>query len=157
MKRHLSASILIACICLPLSASGQTVVPSEPGGSTSNWLQNWNELGGGTGATTLEGGFALPSAGNAIINGSRTLQVDSVINTAANTVLINNTNGGGGTADLEINGGGSLAAETVIVSTNDDAGTLAVQGGTLNVGGGGVQARVNGTVDITSGLSLIHI
>ena len=152
MKRHLwavKAVTLIACICLPLSASGQTVVPPLQG--TSNWLQNWNELGGGTGATTLEGGFALPSAGNAIINGNRILQVDSVINTAADTVLINNTSGGGGTADLEINGGGSLTVEELFVSRGDDAGTLTVQGGTLNVGGGGLVNQTNGTVAVSSG------
>ena len=158
MKRHLwavKAVTLIACICLPLSASGQTLVPTAGPNTTTNYLQNFVQPGPNptNDGTELESGFNLPgpNSGNTIINGSRTLFVDSVINTAANTLLINNTSGGGGTADLEIRAGGSLGLNSVLVSAGDDAGTLAVQGGTLNVGGGGVEARANGTVDITSG------
>ena len=154
MKRHLwtsLASALTICIGLPVCASGQTVVPSANGGLTSKWLQDWNQLGGGTDALTLESGFFLPSGGNAIINGNRILQVDSVINTAADTVLINNTNGGAGTAALEINGSGSLSADRIIVSSSADAGTLTVQGGTLNAGNSGLVNQINGTVAVSSG------
>ena len=155
MKRHLwtpLASALTICIGLPVCASGQTVVPPLQG--TSNYVQNWNQLGDDTDALTVENGFTLPSAGNAIINGNRTIQVDSVINTIAGNVFINNSNNGvpdAPTGTLEINTGGSLSTGTVIVSVNDDAGTLAVQGGTLNAGGNGVEVRENGTVSITSG------
>ena len=142
---------LFALVGLSLSnlASGQAVLPSSPGNATANWLQDW------TGGTGVEGAFTmLPQQGDgiAIINQGRTIQVDSVVTTLAPPLVIQNTNEGPfPTAFLEINTGGSITIEQVTVSQNTDAGMLTVNGGTLNVGIGGLIVKENGTVNVTSG------
>ncbi len=130
-------------------ASGQVVTPTSVGNSTANWLQDW------TGGTGVEGAFTmLPQAGDGtvIINQARIIQVDSVVTTAAPVVVIQNTiEGAFPTAFLEINTGGSITMEQIFVSQNVDAGMLTIQGGTLNVGSGGLYVEENGVVNVTSG------
>ena len=145
--RRLAQASALALICGTSHAA--TVTISGGANTTSNWDQNWNN------ATVASAGSGnlLPAASvpdTAIINQNRTVQVDSVIDVVAGNVNINNTNGGTfNDVNLEINSGGSLSTGTLVVSANDDAGHLKVQGGALT--SSSLDVRANGTVTASSG------
>ena len=141
-------AVLIA-FSLGSLASAQVVTPTSGGNSTASWLQDWNNGSGMEGAFTM-----LPQEGDGtvIINQGRTIQIDSIVTTVAPVVVIQNTiEGPFPTAFLEINTGGSITMDQVFVSQNVDAGMLTIQGGTLNVGSGGLHVEENGVVNVTSG------
>lgn len=133
---------LVALMALPSSAA--TVTSSTPANSTSNYLQNWNN------ATVSDGTFNLPAASvpdTTVINGGKTIQVDSNVSVPAGLTRINNT---AGTATLEINSGGSLTTGALQLGNNGSTGILNVQGGVLTALGT-MTLQAGGTTNISSG------
>ncbi|MDF7808119.1 PEP-CTERM sorting domain-containing protein [Pontiellaceae bacterium B12219] len=143
-NRKTAGALLLCTMVLPCISLAATVTPTGNG----SWDQNWNN------ATVAGGsGNLLPSASvpdTAIINNNRIINVDSVVDIVAGSVILNNQNGSTTTATLNINSGGSLTTGVITVSANDNEGTLNVQGGALTVTDQ-VDIRANGTFNMISG------
>ncbi|MEP4078333.1 hypothetical protein [Haloferula sp.] len=146
-----TAITLLCGFALPSLTHAATVTVGSGGNTTSNWDNNW------TNASVPSANLpnnVLPAASasdTAIINQNRTVQVDSAIDIVAGRVIVANTNGGAfNDTSLEINTGGTLNTGELILSANDDAGTLEVQGGTLT--SSSLDTRANGTANVSSGI-----
>ena len=148
---HSLLRLLAAALIVPAattSANAATVTCSSLAGTTSNWLQNWNN------ATVSDGTYLLPAltAGDtAIINQNRTVQVDAPVTVTAGTVIVNNTIGSAlPNAKLEILPGGSLNTGAITVSLNTDPGELIILGGSLTANGN-VTVKHKGTFLLSGG------
>lgn len=100
---------------------------------------NWDNTTA-TGWATFPGGVtgSLPGgADTAIVNQNKSVTVNSNIDALSSpgSITVGNTNGGGFSAAVNVDSGGTISTGSVSISSGNDAGTLNVQGGTLNASG----------------------